>query len=132
MLTRFVRKPVVLALILAACSGGNALAPQFQPQVTNNPDNFQLQATGVTNVTQVLTYTWSCSTGTATVNPATTTSGGSVSLLIKDGAGTTVYNGNIPPSGTFNTSPAGVSGAWTIKVTFNDYSGTINFRVQKF
>ena len=132
MSSRLVRRPVALALLLAACSGGSVLAPQFQPQVANNPDNFQFQATGVTNVTQVLTYRWSCSSGTASVNPATTTTSGSVSMVIKDGAGATVYSGNVPPSGTFNTSPAGSVGMWTIELTFTDYSGTINFRVQKF
>jgi len=126
------RRPIAIALILTACSSSNTLAPRFQPQISNKADNFAFQATGVDNVSQTLTYTWTCSSGTAMVNPSTTTSAGSVALLIKDGAGTTVYDGGIPPSGIFNTNPAGTAGSWTIRVMFTDYSGTINFRVQKF
>lgn len=132
------RTNVFVALILTAVAaisgcggGGNALAPQFQPQVANLPDNFQFQATGVTNVTQTLQYTWSDSGLLASINHSSTVTAGTATLTIKDAAGTQVYSGALVSTGTVQTSPSGVSGNWTIIITLNNVSGTLNFRVQK-
>ncbi len=119
------------AALLAACGGGSTgpLAP-FQPQINNLQDNFSFQATGVTNVTWTYTYRWSNTGDSATVNHSTTTTGGSATLTIYDQNNTQVYAGSLVPSGTVGTSK-GVTGLWTIKVVFTNYSGTVNFRVQK-
>ncbi|MHB0964395.1 MAG: hypothetical protein ACYC5V_14440, partial [Gemmatimonadaceae bacterium] len=60
---------------LGAC-GGESLNP-FQPQISNPTDNFQLQATNVTDVSTTMTYTWVNSGTRATVNHSTTTTAGS-------------------------------------------------------
>lgn len=117
-------------VLMVGCGGGSALNPQFQPQVTNQPDNFQFQATGVTNVTQTLQYTWQNSGTMANVNQATTVTSGTATLTIRDAANTQVYQANMSANGTFVTN-AGTTGAWTIEVVLTNYSGTINFRVQK-
>lgn len=121
-----------LAAIALAAACGNSSGPlaPFQPQISNIPDNFQFQATGVTNVTWTYTYTWSNSADSATVNQATTVTGGSVTLTISDNNGTQVYSQSLTGNGTFGMSK-GVRGTWTIKVVFTNYSGTVNFRVQK-
>jgi hypothetical protein len=119
-----------LALLLgaAACSD-DPLAP-FQPEVSNVPDTFQLQATGVTNRSTTLNYTWS-NTGTmGTVNHSTTTSAGSARVIIRDSAGVLVYDETLVPSLNENTL-AGATGNWTIQLILSNYSGTLNFRVQK-
>ena len=121
---------VLLLATVAGCGGGSALNPQFQPQVTNQPDNFQFQSTGVTNVTQTLQYTWQNSGTMANVNQATTVTAGTATLTIRDAATTQVYQANMTANGTFVTN-AGTTGAWTIQVTLTSFSGTINFRVQK-
>lgn len=118
-----------LALLIAGCGGGSALNPAFQPQVANNPDNFQFQSTGVQNVTQTLPYTWSDSGTHASINQATTVTGGSATVTVRDALGTTVYAGNLANNGTFGSN-AGQAGNWTIVVTLSNYSGTLNFRVQ--
>jgi hypothetical protein len=120
----------LLIATVAGCGGGSALNPKFQPQVTNQPDNFQFQSTGVTNVTQTLQYTWQNSGTMANVNQATTVTSGSATLTIRDAANTQVYMANMSANGTFVTN-AGTTGAWTIQVTLSNFSGTINFRVQK-
>ncbi len=125
---------VVAALAVAAaaplgCSSNSSLAP-YQPQITNAPDNFQFQATGVSNVTQTFTYSWSNSGTGASVNQATTTTAGSATITVSDNGGTQVYTKDLSANGTFSTS-TGVTGTWTIKVVFAGYSGTVNFRVQK-
>lgn len=120
---------LVLAALLASCGGSNALAP-FEPQVSNVPDNFSLQATGVTNLSTTVTYVWANSGTRATVNHSTSTTAGSTLLVIKDHAGTTVYSKAL--SSSLNEPTAvGVAGSWIVQLTLTDYSGSLNFRAQK-
>jgi hypothetical protein len=93
-------------------------------------DNFQAQATNVTNVTTTLNYTWANSGTRATVNHSTVTTGGTTLLVIKDAAGATVYSKALSPSLNEPTT-AGQAGNWTVQITLNNYSGTLNFRAQK-
>jgi hypothetical protein len=119
---------LVAVLALAACSD-NTLAP-FQPEISNVVDTFQLQATGVTGRTATLNYNWS-NTGTlASVNHSTTTTAGSARVVVRDGAGTLVYNEILVPS-LNELTLAGAAGTWTIQLVLDGYSGTLNFRVQK-
>lgn len=118
--------------VMAGCGGegGGLLNPQFQPQITNATDNFQFQTTAVTNVTQTLTYTWQNTGSRATINQACAIAQGTATLTIRDAAGTQVYQSSLAANGTF-PSTTGQAGAWTIVVTVNNLSGTLNFRVQK-
>lgn len=132
MRTTYRRLLVTLALgaLPAACGGNNALAPQYQPQVSNTPNAvFTFQATGLQDVSDVVTYAWSASSGSVVIHPATNTSAGTITLRIADAAGTVIYNGTVPPSGDI-TPPAGAGGTWQIRVTLQNYTGTINFEVQ--
>ncbi len=126
----FVTVLAVFATLSGCGSGNSALAPQFQPQVNNAADNFQFQSTGVTNVTQTLTYTWQNTGIAATVNQATTISAGQSVLSIRDANGIQVYTADLVNNGTFDTA-TGQTGNWTIVLTLTNYSGTLNFRVQK-
>ncbi len=119
----------VLAIAVLAACGKDSLSP-FEPEVSGPTDNFQLQATNVSNVSTSAGYTW-VNTGTrATVNHSTTTSAGTTLLVIKDAAGTTVYSK--PLSASLNEPTiAGQAGTWTIQLVVASYSGTLNFRVQK-
>ena len=116
--------------VLAAGCGDSPTAAPFQPQVTNAPDSFQGQATGVTNVTGTVSYTWANSGTRATINHSTTTTGGSAVLTIRDGANAVVYTRALSPS-LNEPTVVGVAGNWTIQLTTDKYSGTMNFRVQK-
>ena len=118
---------VSLLPTLAGCD--DPLGP-FQPEITSATDNFQLQATGVTAVTSTLNYSWA-NTGTrATVNHSTTTTAGTTQLTIRDAAGATVYDKALVSSLNEPTI-AGMPGTWSIQVRLTNYSGTLNFRVQK-
>jgi len=119
-----------MALLLAVVNcTSNTLAP-FQPQIGNAADNFQMQATSVSNVTTTLTYSWTNSGTRATINHSTTTSAGTTLLVIKDNAGTTVYSHALAASLNEATS-AGQAGTWSVQVALTGYSGTLNFRAQK-
>jgi hypothetical protein len=127
---RLTLSALALAMLTAACGSNNVLAPQYQPQVVNTPNvAFSFQATGLQNVSDALTYTWSASSGSIVIHPATNTTAGTITLNIKDAAGAVIYNGTVPASGDI-TPPTGVAGAWKISVTLANYTGTINFAVQ--
>ena len=117
-----------LGLLLGGCSD-DPLAP-FEPEINNATDSFQFQATGVSDVTTTLTYAWR-NTGTlANVNHSTTTTSGQARLVIRTAGGTVVYDKQLQPSLNEPTT-AGVSGDWRIDVILTNYTGTLNFRVQK-
>jgi hypothetical protein len=117
------------ALGLAAC-GGNVIGPDNQLQVTNTTDSFQLQATGLVNISQTLYYLWE-NTGTgANVGQSGTVTAGSATLTIQDQAGTIVYLANLGDTGTFQTTP-GLAGTWILRIELHGMSGTLNFRLQK-
>ncbi len=121
---------LAVGLLTAACGGGNALAPQFEPEVVNTPNvAFSFQATGLQDISDVVSYTWSVSSGSVVIHPATSTTAGTINLNIRDAAGAVIYDGSVPASGDI-TPPAGAAGAWTIRVSLTGYSGTINFAVQ--
>ena len=123
---------VAAVVVLSACGNDNPADPLagFEPQIDNATDNFQLQASDVTDVGTVLQYTWA-NTGTmASVDHSTTTAAGAAGVVIRDADGTTVYSQGLAPSLNEDTA-AGTTGTWTIVLTLADYSGTLNFRVQK-
>ncbi len=119
---------LALICVLSSCKN-DSLAP-FQPEIANIQNSFQLQATGVSDVSTTLVYSWTNTGSRATVNHSTTTTAGSTLLVLKDSVGTTVYSKALVPSLNEPTS-AGVAGSWTISLTLTNYSGTLNFRIQK-
>jgi predicted small lipoprotein YifL len=131
--SRLVAGMLALAATASVAACGNSTGPlaPFQPQINNAPDNFQFQATGVTNVTWTYTYRWSNSGDSATVNHSTTTTSGTATLTVYDKNNTQVYSAPLVASGTVGVTK-GLAGLWTIKVVFSNYSGpAVNFRVQK-
>ena len=119
---------LVVALI-AGCSSNNSLAP-FSPEVANNPDTFQFQATGITNVSTTVVYTWTNTGTTANIDQSSAITNGSATVTVTDANSTEVYSGDLATGGSFTTS-AGTAGDWTITVVINGLSGTLNFRAQK-
>lgn len=126
---KFCLSALFLASALVGCGDDHSLAP-FEPEISNVADNFSVQATGVRNVTTTASYTWPNSGSAASVNHSTTTTAGTASLVIRDASGATVYDKALSPSLNESTA-SGASGNWTVQLTLTDYSGTINFRVQK-
>ena len=131
------RHPLVAVSLLGfalACGGGGGTAPiqpAYQPQIVNLTDSFSLQLTGVTDGSGQLVYGWN-NTGTkASINRSCAITAGTVSLTVKDSAGTTVYSGPLNGmSGSVSTG-LGVTGTWTIQTDFAHATGTINFSAQK-
>lgn len=125
------RHLAVLALVGVSVAGceDDPLSP-FDPEVNNATDSFQLQATGVSNLSTTLNYTWRNSGTVANVNHSTTTSGGSARLVVRSPSGTVLYDMALVPSLNEQTS-SGPAGDWTVQVILANYSGTLNVRLER-
>jgi hypothetical protein len=117
-------------LALGACGDGNVLGPDNQVEVTNNADDFAIQATALDNISQTLVYEWQMSGTSANVDQSGSVSAGSGTLTILDDDGAQVYTRSLSQTGTFQTD-AGSAGTWTIRVVLDGMSGVLNVRVQK-
>lgn len=121
---------VALALLTGACGSTEPAAFGENTEVANVADNFQFQTSNVQRGTTVLTYTWR-NTGTrASINQATTLTAGTLTLRVQDASGAEVYSRSLAENGTFQTT-TGTAGDWTITLTAQAYSGTVNFRAQR-
>jgi hypothetical protein len=120
---------LVLGLV-AACGDSNPIGPSNQPQIGNNADNFQFQASNLTSTTQTLTYSWTNTGTAANVDQSGSISAGNATLTLRDSANVQVYSGDLKNTGTFISS-TGMSGTWRIEVRLDGITGTLNFRVQK-
>lgn len=127
------RLGLAVFLLLAACSDDPTAPPGIQPQITNLTDAFTFQITNLDTVTGTYDYTWQ-NTGTlARVSHSSNAgSSGNATLVLRDAAGTQVYSGDLVTSGQPVSSPAGVAGAWTVRLVFTNYSNTqVNFALAK-
>jgi len=121
----------VLALV-AACNDGPT-APGIQPQITNVADAFSYQVSAIQSFTGTYNYTWQ-NTGTLAQISHSSDAGatGTATLVVRDASGTQVYSGQLVSSGQPVSAPAGVAGAWTIRVVYSNYSNAqVNFAVLK-
>ena len=121
---------IASAVVVGACGDNNPIGPSNQPEVANNRDNFQFQASNLQGTTQTLTYTWENTGTSANVNQSGQISGGSARLTLRDASGTERYTRALTETGTF-TSASGTTGNWRIEVQLENVTGTLNFRVQK-
>ena len=120
---------VLIFLFLVNCSS-NTLDPQFEPEIINNPDAFQFQATDLSKVSESLTYSWQNSGPMANINQSCSIGSGSAVLTINDADGTEVYRKDLSDNGTFVTV-SGKAGNWHILVNLSGVNGTLNFRAEK-
>ncbi len=120
------------ALLLGACGGdgSNGIGPGNQLQVTNASDDFQLQVTNMTNVTETLRYAWSNTGDSASINQASVVTGGTATLTVRGPDSTVVYQSDLAGNGTFH-SALSTTGTWYIELRLRHADGDVNFRVQK-
>ena len=119
-----------LLILMVGCSS-NSTAPlaAFQPEIVNNADDFQFQATDVTNVSTQIAYDWSNSGTQATVNHSSAITGGSASVMLYDHNDSLVYSSGLVAS-LNEASSVGTPGSWRLVVTLTNCTGTLNFRAQ--
>ena len=119
-----------LSFALAACGDGNPIGPSNQPEVGNNPDNFQFQASNLVRTTQTLIYTWTNTASVANVDQSGRIDSGEATLSLRDASGQEVYSRTLTSTGTFKSS-SGTAGPWRIELRLTGVTGTVNLRVQR-
>jgi len=126
---RFMQFALILVVALAsACN--SPTSPGVNPEIVNAPDTFAYQVSSIQNFSGTATYQWQNSGTTANVNLSAVQAAGGALLVVMDANGTEVFSRSIAENGTFMTSP-GVAGQWTIRVVYESFSGTVNFRAEK-
>ena len=122
---------LAVAALVVACSDDPATSlDQFDPEINNATDSFQLQATGLTGVTTTVDYNWE-NTGTlANIDQSGVLTAGQARVQISDADGTQVYDGDLATTGSY-TSATGTTGTWVIRLVATNAEGNLNFRVQK-
>jgi hypothetical protein len=121
---------LLVGILTVSCGDENPIGPVNQPEIGNNADSFQFQASHLSRTTQTLSYSWSHTGTIANVNQSGAMTAGDARLVITDSSGNRVYDADLRTTGTFTTS-GGAAGTWRIEVRLQDVSGTLNFRVQK-
>ncbi len=127
----------ILAVLIIAvawgCSSNSNPIAGYEPEITNAADDFQFQATAMSNVTFSRDYVWQITGDSATIDQSPSAPlTGTVTLEILDALGTTVYTHDLADDGVFGTIERSIAepGDWTLRVRFTNTTGTVNFRVQ--
>lgn len=119
---------LALGLLTAGCDTG-PVAP-FHPVITNRSDNFELDATGLSDLTTIVEYVWQNTGSVASVTQASTVISGTATLDLLDGAGNVVYSRSLAESGTFSTDQ-GTAGPWVVRLALTRVIGTLGFQARK-
>ena len=129
--TRFVA-PYALATLalLAACDTRVVTEPVYQPQVINVRNDFAYQVTGLEEFSSDVVYAWESDGRPASVLQSPQVLTGAATLFIADGAGVQVYQRSLGENGTFTTA-AGTAGTWTVRLKFQEASGSATFHLTK-
>jgi hypothetical protein len=118
--------------LLGGCSSSTPVQPPlsaFQPEIINNQDSFQFQATGLNGISATVSYTWDNSAAQATINHSSAVTGGVSLLQVLDDNGLEVYSDSLQASANVPTA-VGQAGTWTVNVTLTSIQGTLNFRAE--
>lgn len=118
---------VLVAFPLGGCDDDPA-APGVEPEIINSTESFEFQVSQVRNYSGTLDYTWSNSETAANIDESAGLSGGTVQLTVRDAAGTIVHDEAVTDGSV--ATDTGEAGDWTLRVRFEDASGTVNFRLQ--
>ena len=115
-----------LAVLAVACS--DLVAPL--DEITSETNRFQLQAMDVVAATCTTSYDWTNTGHRAIVSHLTTTKTGNAAVVVRDAAGAVVYMTSLLPILDAPTTE-GVPGVWKIELILTNYSGRLNFGLEK-
>jgi hypothetical protein len=128
-MTRSGRAVAAAAFVLATAFGCNnpaeTLGPGNHVDVTNLVGHFELTADNIQNVTTRMTYAWQNPGVYAAIQHLSFMPHGTTLLIIKDAAGTEVYNGKLLYELDDRTLD-GTPGEWTVIFSLDKSVGQID------
>lgn len=107
----------ILAATLPGCSiPSETLGPNNHVKVTNLVGHFQLTADNIQNVTTELTFSWQNPGVYAVIEHRSFTPHGTTELIIKDAAGSVMYDGKLleEDDERDDQTLSGIPGEWTV------------------
>ena len=122
----------LLLVALSACGESSIFGPDNQLQVSNNADQFHLQAQTIAAQSGTETYSWVVSTATASVSHANAAlTAGTATVTILDADGAEVYGASLGEASNGEAVTAeGAIGTWTVIVTMSGATTDhINFQL---
>ena len=122
----------LVLLTLSACGDSSIFGPDNQLQVSNNTDQFSLQAQTIADQSGTDSYNWVVTTASASVSHANAAlTAGTATVTILDADGTQVYTAPLSDaSNGEDTTASGTAGTWTVTVTMNGATTDhINFQL---
>ena len=129
--TRCVATALVL-VALSACGESSIFGPDNQLQVSNNADQFSLQAQSIADQSGTNSYAWEVSTVTASVSHSNADlTAGAATLTIHDADGVEVYSASLETaSNGEDVTAVGAVGTWTVTITMTGATTDhINFQL---
>jgi hypothetical protein len=119
-------------LALSACGDSSIFGPDNELGITNNTDQFSLQAQTLADLSGTDSYDWVVTTASASVSHSNAAlSADTATLTILDADGTQVYSAPLSDaSNGEDTTASGTAGTWTVTVTMNGATTDhINFQL---
>jgi len=101
-----------------------------EPEVINVRDNFHFRISDVNNHDTSLVYYWRTGGTSANVDQSSSIQVGQASVVITDDSRMQTYRTDLSQNGSFITS-YGDTGLWRISISLENFSGMIDFRVQR-
>lgn len=119
---------ILTGLLAAACHKDPTSSNE--PEVFNVRDNFHFRISDVNNHDTSLFYYWRTGGTSANIDQSSSIQGGRVSVLITDSSQVQTYQTDLRQNGSFITG-YGDTGWWRISISLENFSGMIDFRVQR-
>lgn len=120
-------------LLVVAGSCHRDPASSVKPTVTNERDNFHFRLSDVKNHDTFLAYYWQMEGTSANIDQVASIQGGTVNIIVRDGSPhprIEMYQTDMKTNGAFQTD-IGQSGSWQIVITMSNFSGLVDFRLQR-
>lgn len=114
-------------ILIDGCASTHAGGNDYQ--VTNRSDFFEFRIGSAESFTMGQTYAWWNPDSSAVVRQNSAITDGVALLEIRDVDGLVVHSKNLREQGTMATFP-GKPGMWSVKVTLDKATGSVQFQVQ--
>ena len=105
---------------------GSPSSPGSRPEITNKPNYFAYQVTGIRNYSGYDFFTWENRGTTVNVEILPAQVSGGALIVVADADGRPVFAERASASGSF-PSVEGTPGWWTVRLYYASFTGTVTF-----
>ena len=125
----FLSVTAILAIMAVSACEKDPTSP-YEPEVVNTRDNFHFRIDNVSNHDTSLIYFWRTGGTSANINQNSSIEGGQATLRIVGPDSSETYRTDFTQNGDFRSGSSD-SGTWKISIGLVNFSGMLDFRVQR-